>query len=164
MDLSAITAVSHVLNIKEKLFPQKREESIEKEIQKDESIYCFLFLEYSCSEMSDKDSLELIITKQSEFMVPIRHIDWLFQENQSESIKPIDFDIPSLLQIGNEGLIIEIDSKSVLSGQIRYRELKGHALKNSLKSLCLQCTYANGYKRHLPAPDLLKQKIYDFYS
>jgi len=164
MDVSSITAVSHLLNIKEKLFPQNREEVIEQEIDENLSIYCFLYLEHSYSELAEKETLELIITKRSNFTIPIRHLDWLFQENQLESIKPKSCEIPPLLQIGLEGLVIAIEPSTVLEGQIQYRQLKGRDFKNALKSLHLQCTYANGHKSTLPVPQLLKHRIYESNS
>ena len=164
MDLSTITAVSHLLNIKDKLFSENREGAKELKTDENLSIYCFLFLEYAYSELADKESLELAITKRSNFTIPIRHLDWLFQENQLESIKPKNIEVPSLLNISPEGLIIEIEPGTVLEGHIQYQQLKGRALKNVLKTLQLQCTYANGHKSNLPVPQLLKNRIYESNS
>jgi hypothetical protein len=164
MDVSAITAVSNLLNIKEKLFPQNREEAKEQKIDDDLSIYCFLYLEHAYSELAEKETLELMITRRSNFTIPIRHLDWLFEENQLETIKPKSCEIPQLLQINSEGLVITIEPDTVLEKQIQYRQLKGRTLKNALDSLYLQCTYANGYKSTLPAPQLLKDRIYESNS
>ena len=160
MDVSTITAFSHLLSIKEKLFPQTKEETADKDIGEDPSIYCFHFLEYSFSKVAMKETLELILTKRSDFTIPIRHIDWLIHENQLEAIKLTNGDMPPMIQVGYEGSIIDIDPKSVIKGLISYKQLKGRALKSALKTLKLQFTYANGYKALLPVPELLWKNIY----
>ena len=96
--VTSVTVFSHILNIKEKLFPNKKESAstelgvAEKEI--DKSKYCSLFVEHCYSY--ENQSLELSIAKKGDFTISIRHLDWIIMDRHLDKITPINFDIPSL--------------------------------------------------------------------
>lgn len=171
MDLvTGVTVFSHILTIKEKLFPNKKESaSTEIDIniningvEIDKSKYCSLFVEHSYSY--EKQSLELIIAKKGSFTISIRHLDWVIMDRHLDKITPINFAIPSLWQIEQEGGLLNIDFSNIQNSQIKYHKFTGKELKQAASSLKLQCTYADGFKQLLDAPQSLKLFVYNEHS
>jgi len=165
---SGIATFSHLLNIKDKLFPRKNETEISGDAQNINDKYCSLFLEHSYQpgNLGDQDIevIELVLAKKSKFTIPIRHLDWKFAESKLDSVKPINLELGELLLISENGCLLNFDLKDILSTHIQYLQLKEKELKRALKSLVIQCTYADGYNQKVNAPESLKLSIFEYYK
>jgi len=166
--VSGVTAFSHILNIKEKLFRRNKEIASTVEDNPNTEKYCSLFLEHSYDPgdigSNEKERIELVLAKKSEFTIPIRHLDWIFMESKLDSLKPVNFDIPQLLLVGDEGSILVLELNQILKNHIEYLNLKGKKIKKALESMAIQCTYADGYKQTVMAPKSLIASLCGLYS
>jgi len=171
--VSSVTTFSHILNIKDKLFPRKKvsvstiKENLGSENSGNDN-YCSLYLEHSYDHRdigsNEKEKIELVIAKKSKFTIPIRHIDWFFMDGMLDPVTSLNCDIPELLLVGNEGCLLNLELKEVLKTHIKYFGLKGKKLRKSLGSMAIQCTYADGYKQIINAPKSLKESVYELSS
>ncbi|WP_027350812.1 hypothetical protein [Halotalea alkalilenta] len=171
--LSGVETFSHILNIKEKLFPREKAivsaiGSFPKNQESESQNYCSVFIEHSYDPKalgsSEREKIEIVFAKKSEFTIPIRHIDWVFMERKLDTIKPINLELSKLLLVDKEGLLLELGIKEILRAQIEHMELKGRKLEKSLKTMGLQITYADSYRVFVQAPPSLKESIYQLYS
>lgn len=168
MDIaSSVTTFSHILNIKEKLFPRNKDVATSIEDGSNEQKYCSLLLEHSYDPrhigLIENEKIELVIAKKSDFTIPIRHLDWVFMDYKLDSLKPINGDLPELFLVKDDGCIFCLRLEDILQAHIKYLELKGRKLKKSLKSLAIQCTYADNYKQTVIAPKSLRKSLYELH-
>ncbi len=165
MIIETIAAFSHTLNIKEKIFPAKKEIAVSETELAMKERYCSIFLEYSSSGCSSPfpEKLELVLARKSEFTIPIRHLDWVVDSSHLEPIRLLNFDMPNLLTVPLKGLLLEISLEGVMSSQISDR-LRGKHLMEVLGSLALQCIYADGSRKFVKAPPALVESIFNSYS
>lgn len=170
---SGISTFSEILSIKEKLFSREKvvvnpARSFPGTQESESRSYCSVFLEHyydpAVPGSSEREKIEIVLAKKSEFTIPIRHIDWVFKGRKLDAIKPGNLELPKLLLVGKEGLLLEIDIKEILRVQIEYMGLKGRELKSSLEPMGLQVTYADGFRVFIQAPPSLKESIYQIYS
>ena len=164
---SSVTTFSHILNIKERLFPRNKEAASSIEDDSDALKYCSLLLEHSYDpgDMGsiEKEKIELVIAKKSGFTIPISHLDWMFMDCKLDSLKPINSDLPELFLVKDDGCIFHLRLEDILQAHIKYLELKGRKLRKSLDSLAIQCTYADNYKQTVVAPKSLRKSLYDLH-
>ena len=168
MDFSTgLSTVSTLLDIKNKLLPQKKEVSVAKE-NASNSPYCSLCIDYTFTEgFTEEDSsheIQVVLAKKSEFTIPIWHLDWLFLESKLEAFKPIDFDIPELWLVDQRGALLRTSISSILQAHIGYLNLSSKQLDNALKDLSLRCVYADGYVQKVEAPEMLRRATAQWHS
>jgi hypothetical protein len=163
--VSSISAFSNILNIKDKLFPQDKEDNSTEIVEFNIKNYCSIFLQhYRNSFKSEDDKVELILSKKSNFTVPIRHLDWVFLERKLDSIQVDGDKIPELLLIDATGFLYNINPENILRSQIQFLNLSGKQLKKALKTIELQCTYADGYKQKVNVPESLIESLIQKYG
>lgn len=169
MELSTgITTFSHILNVKDKLFPREKSTSVSEDVQStNRQERCSVYIEHAFDPTAlgnvDKEIVEVIFSKKSDFTVPIRHIDWVLLERKLDAIKPRNIDVPKLLLIEKNGLLMEMGIDEIMRAQLEYMELKGRELKKALDTLAVQVTYADGIKDIIRVPNSLRESIYNMY-
>ena len=165
---SGIATFSHLLNIKGKLFPRKDDFEVASQTKKIDDKYCSLFLEHAYQPGAlgklDSEVIELVLARKSKFTIPIRHLDWKFGETKLDSLKPTNLEMPELLLVGEVGCLLRLDLNDILSSHIEYLQLKGKELQKALKSLVIQCTYADSYLQTVSAPESLKTSIAEYHK
>ncbi|MEQ2352071.1 hypothetical protein [Pseudoalteromonas piscicida] len=163
---AGLGAVSNTLNIKEKLLkPERRSESIEPI----KDMYCSVFLEHYFPKLNfkslDKHVLELTLSKQGDFTVPIKDLDWLLWGYRVKKIEPIGYSIPRLWSLPSQACILQLDIDDIFNSELSYSEYTGAQLRKSVSSICLQCTFANGHREIIAIPDSLKVALlYKYYT
>jgi hypothetical protein len=166
--IQIVSTFNHLLNIKDKLFPSKTDSVSTEATTSDLDRYCSLYLESSfCSDTrfdEITDHLELSLAKKSSFTVPILRIDWCMMENKLDSIRPIDFNMPKPWLVDENGFVMRLHVPDIMSSHIDYLGLKGRKLSAALSDLCIQCTYADGYRQYVNAADSLKQLLHSIHS
>jgi hypothetical protein len=162
MDIvTGVSLVDRILNIKDKLFKKKTESTTTENVTTKIECYCSVFLEHSyAGEFSDANSLELILSKKSDFTIPIRRLDWVILENQLDYVKVKNIELDELFLVEKQGLFLVLETDGILQDQIRFHGLEGKSLKKALKKLELQITYADGYQQRVPSPELLKDYLF----
>ncbi|MCW9012301.1 MAG: hypothetical protein OQL06_00845 [Gammaproteobacteria bacterium] len=165
---SGIAVFSHLLNIKDKLFPQNKEIETSTDDNKNNDKYCSIIVEHSYNPGNlgdhELESIDLILAKRSQFTIPIRHIDWRFSGSKLDRINPTNIELEDLLLIGENGCLINMNLGDILSKHIEYLNLKNTKLKHALNSLKIQCVYADGYIQKVNAPESLKISLYNYYK
>lgn len=161
---AAIGAVSNSLNIKDKLFNMKHRTA---NLEPLRTKYCSIFLEHSFPRGDfgslHKHSLELTLCKLDDFTIPIRSLDWVIWGSSLEELKPLDFKIPTLWSLPSQACLMSLDVNSVLERRLDDRNWSGTELRKTVKSMHLQCVYADGFRQKLPAPDTLQLALFNKY-
>ncbi|ELI5417806.1 hypothetical protein RRJ93_004444 [Vibrio parahaemolyticus] len=159
--VQGVSLLSGILNIKEKLFGKS---PVSKAIEPKQEKYCSLFLEHSYPKYNfasiDQHQLELTLCKQKKSMVPIRHIDWVIGDRTLVAIEPIDYVLPKLWVLPSEACLLYMNIGSICDLILRDYYDNPRMLRKMVKSLNLRCTYANGHKEVLNAPESLKLALF----
>lgn len=160
--VTGVSLFSHVLNIKDKIFPKNTESISTIDSGEEYSNYCSIYIEHNYSEsFPETDRLELMLTKKSNFTIPIRRLDWVMLDSKLDYVQLREAEIPIMFLVTENGALFEIEFTEIMRSQIEFLGLKARPLKKALNSLVLQCTYADGFKQRVSAPESLKNKIFE---
>lgn len=166
---TSLSIVSLILTIKNKLLESRRTTN---QVPTPEGpSLCSIYIEHTFSSFSfnedEHSCIEIILTKKSDFMLPIRHLDWCFLETKLDTVKIENQDLsnqPKLLEFETNGLVLETKPHNILERHIEYSGLKGRTLKKALKTLKLRVTYSTGYFENIDVPPSLIEQLIAKYS
>lgn len=163
---STLSILNKSISLKEKLLKHnKRTSSLEPK----KDMYCSIVLEHLFIQQNFKSlnehKLELTLCQQSGFTIPIRHLDWVILDGGLEQVKLIDFQVPKLWSLPSQACLLNIQVSPILNSRLENMNLTGRSLRKIVRTMRLQCVYADGYRQTLSIPCSLQLAIfYKFYQ
>ncbi len=142
---------------------RKKKKDVSSDVPKKDK-YCSLSIEHAFPHSNFKDlsqhKIELILCKKGSFSVPIRHIDWVIFSYKLDKTKPVNASLPKLWTIPATACLLTFEIDPIFHSEFTNGRWSDKYLRKAVKSMCLQCSYADGYKQRLPVPDSLKLAVF----
>ncbi len=158
---SILSAIKNASDLIDRLRKKKKDST--NDIPKKDK-YCSIAIEHAFPHSNFKDlsrhKVELTLCKNSSFSVPIRHIDWIIFSYKLDQVRPVNVSLPKLWVLPDIACLLTFEIELIFRSEFTNGYWSDKHIRKAVKSMCLQCTYADGYKQLMPVPDSLKLAVF----